>query len=129
MKENSRLHRPGEEADKSRPSSVLQLMGTKKQLRSLIATAAINSQRFWFPWAKASSAAKIHEELCLVYGPRLQKWHDEEQSGRLSIQTHEIAQLVDWMINSILLDTPLFTVDVDCEMFTKIDGAENCRPE
>jgi [histone H3]-lysine36 N-dimethyltransferase SETMAR len=65
-----------------------------------------------FLCAKGSSAAEIHRELCLVYGPtvmsegKVRQWcrdfktgrtnvHDEERSGRPSMQTDEIVSLVD----------------------------------
>lgn len=65
-----------------------------------------------FLLAKGSSAAEIHRELCLVYGPaimsegKVRKWcrdfqngrtnvHDEERSGRPSIQTDDIVDQVN----------------------------------
>lgn len=70
-----------------------------------------------FLCAKGSSAAEIHRELCLVYGPtvmsegKVRQWcrnfkngrtnvHDEKRSGRPSIQTDEIVSQVDQTLRS-----------------------------
>jgi len=70
-----------------------------------------------FLCAKGSSAAQIHRELCLVYGPtvmsegKVRQWcrdfkngrtnvHDGERSGRPIIQTDEIVQQVDQELRS-----------------------------
>ncbi|KAL4119599.1 hypothetical protein QTP88_012398 [Uroleucon formosanum] len=67
--------------------------------------------------AKGSSAAEIYRELSLVYGPgvmcegKVRQWcrdfkngrtnvHDEERSGRPSVQTDEIVSLVDQKLRS-----------------------------
>lgn len=70
-----------------------------------------------FLLAKGSSAAEIHRELCLVYGPEImsdkqvRKWcrefknghtnvHDEQQSGRPSTRTDKIVDQVNQKLRS-----------------------------
>lgn len=67
--------------------------------------------------AKGSSAAEIHRELCLVYGPevmsekQVRKWyrefrngrtniHDERRSGRPSTRTNDIVDQVNQKLRS-----------------------------